>query len=457
MTQDIFHLGCGAGFSNDRPEGGVGLTKALAACGGPAALFYETLAERTLALAQLARRNDPLSGYEPQLKAFLRPVLAGCLEHKIPILGNFGAANPVAAAQKVLDLGLEEGLTGLKVGVVRGDDLLQTASPKEILGWIRDDRAELDPGKMVSANVYLGAGPLVEALAAGVEVVVTGRVADPSLALAPLIHHFGWSWEDPDLVAAGTLVGHLLECATQISGGYFADPGFKDVPSPAWLGYPLAEVEPSGVAVITKAPGGGLVTKATVTEQILYEIHDPAAYFTPDVVLDITRVRLEEAGPDRVRVRGARGREKPARLKATVAFSDGWLGEAAISYAGPNAAARARLAGRIIKERMARFRPELNLRLDIIGLASLFNDNGGDFLDQVRAEPEDVRLRAALRSPDREGAELLGREVSALYCCGPAGGGGVRTSVFPRLRTASAFVPREAVSPGVTIVGEESA
>jgi len=457
MARDLLNIGCAAGFSNDRPEGGVGLVEAMACLDGPAVLFYETLAERTLALAQLARRKDPAAGFEPQLEAFLRPVLRPCLEQKIPILGNFGAANPKAAAQRILDLAREEGLSRLKVGVVEGDNLFASASPREILGWIQDGSTRLKGKEMVSANAYLGAGPLVEALAAGAQVVVTGRVADPSLALAPLIHCFGWAWDDWDSLAAGTLVGHLLECATQVTGGYFADPGFKDVPDLAWLGYPLAEVGRDGQAVITKSPGGGLVTPATVTEQLLYEIHDPSAYLTPDVVLDITGVRVEEVGPDRVKVMGARGRRKPDRLKATVGFTDGWLGEGEISYAGPNAAARARLAGEVLRERLARLRPDLDLRVDLIGLASLFNDDGGRYLDRARTEPEDVRVRVAVRSPDREGADLAGREVTALYCCGPAGGGGVRTRVTPRLRTASALVPREAVSPRVTVLGGDDA
>ena len=218
-------------------------------------------------------------------------------------------------------------------------------------------------------------------LSRGADVVVTGRVADPSLALGPLIHAFGWAADDWDRLAAGTLVGHLLECGAQVTGGYFADPGVKDVPGMDAIGYPIAEVEADGSFVITKPAGtGGLVDRRTVTEQVLYEIHDPAAYLTPDVVLDLTEVELREVGPDRVRLRGARGRPAPETLKATVCFDGGLLGEAEISYAGPNAAARARLAIDTVKARVARRAPGLAVRADAVGVVSILGDSAGSAL-----------------------------------------------------------------------------
>ncbi|HSB05559.1 MAG TPA: acyclic terpene utilization AtuA family protein, partial [Thermodesulfobacteriota bacterium] len=246
---------------------------------------------------------------------------------------------------------------------------------------------------------------------------------------------------------------HLLECGAQVTGGYFADPGFKDVPEVAWVGFPIAEMESDGRMVITKAAQtGGLVSKPTVIEQILYEIHDPSAYLTPDVVLDITNVTVHEIGKDRVSLQGAQGKTRPDLLKATLGFEDGWLGEGEISYAGPNAVARAHLALSILKERIKAAYPNCHLRGDIIGACSLFNDDSGAALHEIREDVSDIRARVAVHSLDLEGAEIVRKEVTTLYCCGPAGGGGIRASVTPRIATASAFIPREMVKPQVSFL-----
>ena len=278
--------------------------------------------------------------------------------------------------------------------------------------------------------------------------VITGRVADPSLALGPLAAHFGWDWSDWDRIAAGTLVGHLLECGAQVTGGYFADPGYKDVPRPETIGFPLAEVSETGEMVITKAAGtGGVVDARTVKEQILYEVHDPAAYLTPDVILDVTDVDVTEIGPDRVLVRGARGRQAPPRLKATVSFPGSWLGEAEISYAGPNALARARLAAETIRKRLDLRGLAVQKRLDLIGALSAFDSEAGDLQAEPMSDLREVRMRLAVSSPDKGAVERSLQEVLALYCCGPAGGCGVRSRLQNRIRTVSYLVPRNAVSP----------
>ncbi|MFN3399824.1 MAG: acyclic terpene utilization AtuA family protein, partial [Ferrovibrio sp.] len=280
-----------------------------------------------------------------------------------------------------------------------------------------------------------------------------GRVADPALVLGPLAHAFGWDWNDWDKLAAGTLVGHLLECGPQVSGGYFADPGCKDAPDLDRLGYPIAEVRPDGSAVITKPEGsGGVVDLRTVKEQILYEIHDPAAYLTPDVVLDLTGVELAQQGPDRVAVSGARGHARPDTLKATVCFESGWFAEAEISYAGPNATARARLAIDIIRKRMAVLQPGLSLRADIIGVVSSFGDSAGSDLAAAVTESEDVRVRFATRHAEAEVAKLLLAEVEALYVAGPAGGAGVRRHLVPQLASASCLIERNLVAPRMELL-----
>ncbi len=434
-------IGCAAGFSGDRTDAAGPVVDALVAAGGPAVLIFETLAERTLALAQLARRADPQAGYEPLLADLLRPVLPACLAHGVRIVSNFGAANPMAAARRIAALARELELPVPRIAVVTGDDLMDRLAQLPAL--------DLPLNSIVSANAYLGAGDIATALRAGAQIVVCGRVADPALALGPALAHFGWALDDWDRLAGATMAGHLLECGAQVTGGYFADPGFKDVPDLAHVGYPIAELHADGHCVIGKPPGtGGRVDRRTVTEQLLYEVHDPAAYLTPDVVADISEARLEDAGPDRVRLRGVRGHPRPQTLKVNVCHEHGWLAEGEISYAGPRAEARARLAGEVLRERLG---GAATVRLDLIGVASVLSDDAGRWLAaQPPGEARDVRLRAATSHAERAVAERLVREVTALYTCGPAAGGGVRTSLRPRLGMVSCAVPREAVRSSFT-------
>ncbi|HEY0818379.1 MAG TPA: acyclic terpene utilization AtuA family protein [Rhizobacter sp.] len=441
MTRAPLHIGCAAGFSGDRTDAAAPVADALIASGAPSVLIFETLAERTLALAQLARREQPDAGYEPLLDELLRPVLARCLQHGVRIVSNFGAANPMGAARRILALAAELGLRPPRVAVVEGDDLMGEAR-RGVLAQALGTRGE--GLRIVSANAYLGAEAIADALTAGAEIVVAGRVADPSLTVGPALAHFGWARDDWDRLARATMAGHLLECGAQVSGGYYADPGYKDVPGLATLGYPIAEIDADGGCVITKPAGsGGRIDEHTVKEQLLYELHDPAAYLTPDVVADITEARVEELAPDRVRLSGVRGHARPAALKVNVCHETGWLAEGEISYAGPRAAERARLAAATVRERLQGLGP---LRADLIGVASVFGDDAGTWLEAHAAGgSHDVRLRLALHHADKPQAERLLREVVALYTCGPAGGGGVRTALRRRLGTVSCEVPREVV------------
>ena len=441
MHNNILRIGCAAGFSGDRTDAAGPVVDALLAAGGPAFLIFETLAERTLALAQLARRANPDAGYEPLLDDMLRPVLARCLQGGIRIVSNFGAAHPEAAARRIHTLATDLGLPAPRIAVVQGDDLSaphQRPLLEQALG------SALHGLDVVSANAYLGAEAIADALLAGADIVVCGRVADPSLAVGPALAHFGWARDDWTRIARATMAGHLLECGTQVTGGYYADPGYKDVPGLATLGYPIAEIDADGHCTITKPAGtGGRIDADTVKEQLLYEVHDPAAYLTPDVVADITEAEVTELAPDRVRLSGVRGHARPAGLKVNVCHATGWLAEGEISYAGARAEGRARLAAQVLRERLAGLGP---LRADLIGVASVFADDGGQWLaDQPAGDAQDVRLRVALNHTDKPSAERLGREVTALYTCGPAGGGGVRTALRQRLGTVSCTVPREQV------------
>ncbi|ABK08120.1 protein of unknown function DUF1446 [Burkholderia cenocepacia HI2424] len=439
-------IGAGAGYSGDRIEPAV----ELAEHGQLDYLVFECLAERTIAIAQQARRNDPALGYDPLLDARMQAVLPVAAVKRVRIVSNMGAANPRAAARRTAQIAQSLGIAGLKVAAVEGDDVLDVV----LRGAFRFEESGDDVAayrdRIVSANAYLGAAPIVDALAAGADVVLTGRVADPSLFAAPLIHAFGWRMDDWDTLGAATVVGHLLECAGQVTGGYFADPGYKDVPNLARLGFPIGEVAADGSVVITKVPhAGGRVSAATCKEQLLYEIHDPARYLQPDVVADFTRVTVAEEAADRVRVTGGRGTARPDTLKASVAYVDGWIGEGQISYGGPGALARARLALDIVRERLALTGVAASeLRFDLIGVDALY----GDATPAVRGEPSEVRVRVAGRATNAAEAARIGNEVETLYTNGPAGGGGAFKSTREVIAVQSVLLPRAAVTPSFSFV-----
>ncbi|GEK72874.1 MULTISPECIES: acyclic terpene utilization AtuA family protein [Halomonas] len=452
-----FLIGSGAGFSGDRTDAAIPVVAELIRRGLPSALVFETLGERTLAAAHRAMRDAPDAGYEPLMDELLAPVLRDCLDHGIAILGNFGAANPAGACELVRRLAARVGRPAARIGRVHGDDIRARLADLDLAPWEAETRALPGDEDLISANVYLGAAPLVQALELDAEVVVTGRVADPALFLAPLVHHFGWAWDDWDRLAAGMMAGHLGECGAQVSGGYFADPGVKDVPGLATLGYPIIEVESDGRLVVTKPPGtGGCVTVRTVKEQLLYEVHDPVNYLTPDVVVDLSQVGVRQLGPDRVEIGGIKGKPAPERLKTTVCYEGGWQGEAEISYAGPNALARARLASDVLRERLTfRAPPELRQRLDIIGHASVFDDDDGALQRRMTAAADgDYRLRLAVEHAERGWVERATQELLALYCAGPAGGGGVRRHFQRRVFTASYLVKRTDVEAFATLIEE---
>jgi hypothetical protein len=441
-------VGCAAGFSGDRVDAAGPVVETLIARGGPAYLIFETLAERTLAFAQLARRERPDAGYEPLLDDILRPVLARCMAHDIRIVSNFGAANPLGAARRIAELACELGISVPRIAVVVGDDVSGPAHRDmlfEALG------AELTAGEIVAANAYQGAEGIAAALRAGAQIVVTGRVADPALTVGPALAHFGWRDDDWMPLGRAVLAGHLLECGAQITGGYFADPGYKDVPRLHEVGFPIAEIAADGSCVIGKADGtGGFVTEQTVKEQILYEMHDPAAYLSPDAVADVSQAVVRAVGPDRVAVSGVRGWARPEKLKVNVYYDGGWLAEGEISYAGPRAEGRARLAADVLRKRLA---PELALRVDLIGTSSVFSDDAGRLIGTLAdGGARDVRLRVAAAHPVHAQARRLEREVNALYTCGPAGGGGVRTAMRRRLSMRSCLIPREAAPSSFEMV-----
>ncbi|HWE98612.1 MAG TPA: acyclic terpene utilization AtuA family protein [Caulobacteraceae bacterium] len=432
-------IGCGAGFSGDRIEPAV----ELAEHGALDYLVFECLAERTVALAQRAKRSDPGAGYDPGLDRRMAAVLPACAARGVKIVTNMGAANPEAAAARVAALARELGLGRLRVAWVGGDDVREqviAADPPllELPGRV----SSLGRDRVVSANAYLGAGPIVEALALGADVVITGRAADPSLFLAPLMHEFGWRPDDWPRLGRGTLVGHLLECAGQLTGGYFAEPGRKDVADLARLGFPIAEVDAAGDAIFGKVAGsGGTLSVRTCTEQLLYEIGDPAAYPTPDVLADFSGVEFRELRPDRIAVRGGGGRAAPVKLKVSVGYLAGFAGEGQISYAGESAVARGRLAIEIVRERLRITGVELEeLRAELIGVDAVYPGA------RPAGAPAEVRVRVAGRAASLTAVERIGAEVESLYTNGPSGGGGVHRSAGAVIAIASTLISREAAA-----------
>lgn len=410
-------------------------------------LCFETMAEATVSAAQVRKRRDPsFPGYDTYLDDRMRAVLPGCVRRGTRIITNQGWINPDGAAQRIVEHLREHGAKGKKVAAVSGSLITELA--RTLDGKILETGAPVSgiAGDLISAEAYLGAEPIVAALRDGADIVVTGRVADPSLFLAPLMFEFGWAASDHARLGQGSGLGHLLECGAQVTGGYFADPGFKDVPAPWDLAFPIAEVESDGSAVITKVAGtGGAVNRMTVTEQMLYEVHDPANYITPDVVVDFTTAVIEQVAADRVRVSGIGGKPRTPTLKVSMGCMEGFIGEDMFFYAGPGALRRAQLAKRILEERFRIVNLAADdLRIDFLGVNAIH----GDASPVDEPEPYEVAVRVAARTRTREEAAKVGREIDGMAVSG-VGMTGKRVPHQERTREIigvwSTLIPRERV------------
>lgn len=430
-------IGSGAGYSGDRIEPAI----ELAEKGRLDYLGFECLAERTIALAQGEKMRDPEAGFDPLLVARMEAVLPACRANGVRIITNMGAANPQAAAKATAAVPRRLGLFGLRVAAVGGDDVLEFVRGGEHALIERPGTVASFGASIRSANAYMGVAGIVEALRGGADVVITGRVGDPALFVAPLVQEFGWALDDWDRLGKGTVVGHLLECAGQITGGYFADPRYKDVPDLARLGFPIAEVSEDGSAVITKVEGsGGRISLASCKEQLLYELLDPTAYLQPDVIADFSTVRFDELGPDRIAVSGGSGRQRPDTLKVSVGYLDSYVGEGQISYTGPGALARARLALEIVRERLVLTGlPTTETRFELIGVDAVHRGGAA----KPDPDPIEVRLRVVGRTESMEDAVRVGNEVETLYTNGPAGGGGAWKSARQVVAVVSTLLPQE--------------
>jgi hypothetical protein len=437
MKQKI-RIGCGAGFSGDRLEPAI----VLAEKGELDYLVLECLAERTIALAQKRKLQDPAKGYDPLLERRIESLLPLLVQNNIRLITNMGAANSIAGAMKIVETAQKLGLS-VKVAAVYGDDVFEYISPDTIA--IETNEPLNKSGELISANAYLGVEGILNALEADAQIIITGRVADPSLFLAPMIHEFGWTTNEYDLMGKGTVIGHLLECAGHITGGYFADPIKKPVEDMDKLGHPFADVFEDGSAIISKVEGtGGVVNLQTAKEQLLYEVINPHEYYTPDVIADFTTVYLKEIGENQVQVTGGTGNPKPPTYKVSIGYKAFYLGEGEIAYAGASAIERAQLAGEIIEKRLKPQFPDL--RIDYIGSNAIHRTNFGN-----TSIPYEIRLRVAGKANNSSDAALIGEEVEALYTNGPAGGGGVRKYITDVVGIVSTLIDRANIQPQIQI------
>jgi Acyclic terpene utilisation family protein AtuA len=451
--RDVVRLGGGQGFWGDDLEAPIRMVE-----GGPLDyLVLDYLAEVTMSILRKLRSRDPSAGYARDFVTLMERIWPTCAQRSIRVLANAGGVNPDGCADALLEAGREVGVSGrARVGLVTGDDLMG------LLDELLEDGhalAHLETGaplatiadRVRSANAYLGAAPLVRALREGADVVVTGRVADPALASAPLIHEHGWSMDDHDRMAAAILAGHVVECGAQSTGGNCMAEWWT-IPRLDEVGFPIVEVEPSGAFTVTKHPGsGGRVDRASVTEQIVYEIGDPRRVLTPDVAADFTTIRLTDEGGDRVRLEGIRGAPPTDSYKVSIAYAAGWMAAGTLLYTWPDAAQKARAAEAMLRRRFRR----MGLRLDAVRAELVgWSAGHGQLAGEPPSDTPEVQLRVAVRSTDRSSVERFSREMAPLVLTGPpsvTGYAGGRARVQEVMAYWPALIRKDAVDPHVRV------
>ena len=450
-------VGNGQGFWGDSADAPVELLRG----GAIDYIGMDYLAEVTLSIMMRQKLKNPDLGYATDFIDFVRRVLPELVERNVRVLSNAGGLNPHACRERIFELARELGLSGVRVGVVDGDDLYPRLGELVAAGH---ELRNMDTGepiapyveRMTSANAYLGARPVIQALQQGALIVLCGRVTDTALALAPLAHEFSWAPDDWDRLAAGTIAGHILECGAQCTGGNYSR--WWEVPDLPNVGYPLVEGSADGSFTVTKHPGtGGMVTVDTVSEQLLYEMADPAGYITPDVVADFTSIRLAQDGPDRVRVSGIEGRPKTPTLKISASYLAGYKASGQITISGPRAVAKAELAAECVWKRLERagmvFPPEQRSQ-EIVGTGACLP---GIFPQPP--EPPEVVLRLGVRDPDRAKVERFGKEIAPLITTGPPGVTGFAGG-RPKAQEVVAYWPallaREEVEERIEVTVEEA-
>ncbi len=418
-------------------------------------IMMDFLAEVTMSIMQKQKRRNPEAGYAKDLVGYIDQILPACAERGVKIITNGGGANPEACSEAIIHLAQKKGITGLTVGVVSGDDILPQLDPLMEAGHAL---ANMETGealesvrqRILSANVYFGAWPIVEALRQGADIVVTGRTTDTGLTLAPMIHEFGWKQDDWDKLAAGTVAGHILECGGQASGGNFSG-DWRAVPNLAHIGFPIAEAYSDGSIVITKHENtGGLVSLATVKEQLLYEIGDPRTYITPDCVADFTTIQLSEDGPHRVRMHSVKGRPATEFMKVSMSYLDGYTAVGTVTYCWPDALEKAKAADQIVRTRLAEQGLQFEeIRTEFVG----FNSSHGP-LAVTHGDCNEVVLRIGVRDHNHKAVESFTKELAPLILTGPPGATGFAGG-RPKAKEVVAYWPallaKGVIEPTVTV------
>jgi hypothetical protein len=449
----LVRVASGQGFWGDDLEAPVRQVE-----GGPIDyLMLDYLAEVTMSIMQKQRARDPEAGFARDFVPLMERIFPRCIDQGIRVVTNAGGVNPSGCAEALVEAGRRAGVHGrARVGLVTGDDLMDRlddliARGHELANMETGEPLSTIRAKVQSANAYIGAAPIVEALEKGADVIVTGRSTDTALTYGPLIHEFGWSAEDHDRIAAGVVAGHINECGAQCTGGNCLIDWWR-LPDMAAVGFPIVEVSEDGTFVVTKHPGsGGRVTRASVAEQILYEMGDPTDYITPDVVADFTKIQLDDQGDDRVRVFGVQGGPRTDFLKVSIAYASGWKATGTLTYAWPDAAAKARAADRILRERLDRLGLEFDeVRTELVGWDSTHGALAGD----PPADLPEVQLRIGVRSSDRGAVERFTREIAPLVLTGPpsvTGFAGGRPRVQEIMAYWPALIRREEVESALQV------
>jgi hypothetical protein len=418
-------------------------------------LVMDYLAEVTMSILQKQRRKNPSLGYARDLVPLMEQLLPLLMKKNIRVITNGGGVNPLACRDAVFEAARRLGISGLSIGVVLGDDILGRLGDLRAHGMAlnnmetgEDLASVMD--RVMSANVYFGAAPIVEALNRGAMIVITGRTTDTGLTLGPMMHEFGWKEGEWDRLAAGTIAGHILECGGQASGGNFSA-DWHAVPDLAHIGFPIAEASPDGTVVITKHAGtGGLVSVQTVKEQLLYEIGNPANYITPDCIADFTTIRLSPDGPDRVCVTGVKGRRATETYKVSMSYLDGYTASGTLTYAWPDALEKCRAADIILRTRLQ----DLGLRFDEVRTEFLGYNSCHGPLAPAPAEVNEVVLRIGVRGKDYASVERFGKEIAPLILTGPpsvTGFAGGRPKPSEVIAYWPALLPKRAVQPDVIV------
>lgn len=450
----MIRIASGQGFWGDWLEAPIRQVE-----GGPIDfLVLDYLAEVTMSIMQKQRARDPRAGYAKDFVEMIDRVLPAVVERKIKVIANAGGVNPRACAQAVLDVASKHGLAGkVKAGIVLGDDIMDrldefAAKGAELLNMDTGEPLSRIRSSIQSANVYFGAKPVVEALQKGANIIVTGRVTDTGLTLAPMVYTFGWDWTDWDKIAAGTIAGHTIECGAQCTGGN-CQVDWESIPDMAGVGFPIVEAELDGTYVVTKHKGtGGRVTVATVKEQLVYEMGDPREYITPDGIADFTSIQLDDAGEDRVRIHGIRGHAETPFYKVSISYSAGYKAVGTLVYAWPDAYKKAQAADQILRRRLEMLGLKFSeILTEYVGVDACHGPLSGE----PSPDLSEVQLRVGVRSDDKAAVTRFTREIAPLVLTGPptvTGFAGGRPKVEEIVAYWPALIPKSLVQPRVEIV-----